>query len=935
MPGQAFTLEVTVTDQGGTGLASTATVTVNLTDVNEAPAVTGFTTSIRGEQRLGTVVGSVGVSDPDAGDTFSYALTNGNTGGAFAIDASGQITVANPAALDFETVPGQAFTLEVTVTDQGGTGLPGTATVTVNLTDVNEAPAVTGFTTSIPENSALGTVVGSVGVSDPDAGDTFSYALTNGNTGGAFAIDASGQITVANPAALDFETVPGQAFTLEVTVTDQGGTGLASTATVTVNLTDVNEAPAVTGFTTSIAENSALGTVVGSVSVSDPDAGDTFSYALTNGNTSGAFAIDASGQITVANPAALDFETVPGQAFTLEVTVTDQGGTGLADTATVTVNLTDVNEAPAVTGFTTSIAENSALGTVVGSVGVSDPDAGDTFSYALTNGNTGGAFAIDASGQITVANPAALDFETTPSFTLTVQVQDQGGTGLTDTATVTVNLTNANEAPSVTGFTTSLAENVGSAPWWGGHRERSRRGRHAQPTRSRAATPAAPSRSMAAVRSRWPIPAALDFETAPSFTLTVEVQDQGGTGLTGTDTVTVNLTDVNEAPAVTGFTTSIAGEQRPGHRGRERLGLRPRRRRHVQLRAHEREHRRRLRHRRERPDHGGEPRGARLRDGARAELHARGHRHGPGRHGTREHGHRHGEPDRRERSAEPSPASRRRSPRTAPWARSSGASRSPTPTPATRSATRSRTGTPAAPSPSTRAARSRWRTPRRSTSRRCPGRASRSRSPSRTRAAPASPGTATVTVNLTDVNEAPARHRLHDRRSPRTAPWARWSAAVGVTDPDAGDTFSYALTNGNTGGAFAIDASGQITVANPAALDFETVPGQAFTLEVTVTDQGGTGLVGHGDRHGEPDRRERSAGGHGLHDVDRREQRPGHGGRQRLGLRPRRRRHLQLRAHERQHRRRLRDRRERPDHGREPRGAGLRDGARAGASRSR
>ena len=238
----------------------------------------------------------------------------------------------------------------MTVTDQGGTGLAGTATVTVNLTDVNEAPAVTGFTTSIAENSALGTVVGSVCVSDPDAGDTFSYALTNGNTGGAFAIDASGQITVADPAALDFETVPGQAFTLEV---DGHGPGRHRTR----GHGDGDREPdrrerSAGGHAASrrpIAENSALGTVVGSVSVSDPDAGDTFSYALTNGNTAGAFAIDATGQITVANPAALDFETVPGQAFTLEVTVTDQGGTGLASTATVTVNLTDVNEAPAVT----------------------------------------------------------------------------------------------------------------------------------------------------------------------------------------------------------------------------------------------------------------------------------------------------------------------------------------------------------------------------------------------------------------------------------------------------------------------------------------------------------------------------------------------------------------------------------------------------------
>ena len=60
-----------------------------------------------------------------------------------------------------------------------------------------------------------------------------------------------------------------------------------------------------------------------------------------------------------------------------------------------------------------------------------DPDAGQAHTFAITAGNTAGAFAIDPStGQITVANSAALDFETTPSFSLTVQVTDDGSPAL-------------------------------------------------------------------------------------------------------------------------------------------------------------------------------------------------------------------------------------------------------------------------------------------------------------------------------------------------------------------------------------------------------------------------------------------------------------------------------------------------------------------------
>ena len=139
--------------------------------------------------------------------------------------------------------------------------------------------------------------------------------------------------------------------------------------------------------------------------------------------------------------------------------MTDAGG--LTDTAAVTVNLTNVNEDPSASDATFGLAENSANGTAVGSVSASDPDAGDTLSYAITGGDPGGAFAIDsATGEITVADSSQLDFETSPVFNLTVTVTDAGG--LTDTAAVTVNVTDVNEAPTVSlqNTITLLSENI-------------------------------------------------------------------------------------------------------------------------------------------------------------------------------------------------------------------------------------------------------------------------------------------------------------------------------------------------------------------------------------------------------------------------------------------------------------------------------------------
>jgi hypothetical protein len=183
-----------------------------------------------------------------------------------------------------------------------------------------------------------------------------------------------------------------------------------------------------------VEENSAALTVVGVVSASDPDAGDVLGYAITAGNVGSAFAINPlTGQITVAG--ALDFES---QAqYVLTVTVTDDADPALSDTATITIDLTDVNEAPLAVDAGFSVAENSAALTVVGTVAASDPDAGDVLGYAITTGNVGSAFAIDPlTGEITVAG--TLDFETLAEYILTITVTDDADPALSDTATVSI-----------------------------------------------------------------------------------------------------------------------------------------------------------------------------------------------------------------------------------------------------------------------------------------------------------------------------------------------------------------------------------------------------------------------------------------------------------------------------------------------------------------
>lgn len=490
------------------------------------------------------------------GDPLTYALgaiapTKGVLSGFNA--ATGAVTYTPNANAE------GADSFSFTATDGLATSAP--ATISITLTPVNDAPVATDAVFSVPENTANGTSVGTpVVATDIDTtapNNTLSYAITAGNTAGAFAINATtGQITVANSAALDFKTNP--SFALTVTVSDGGAGLLSDTAAITINLGNLNEPPVFQSepYVFALPENSAIATVVGQTPALDQDTtapNNTLTWAITSGNASGAFAINpTTGAITVANSTPLNFETTT--SFTLGISVTDGGTPTGSDTSTVTINITDVNEAPVVTGGTFSLPENSANTTAVGTATGTDVDLpAQTFTWAITAGNTGGAFAINpATGAITVATTAALDFETNPSFALTVQATDNGAPTASGTALVTVNLINVNEAPTFTGepYTANVGENTANGTTVTSVVTAT--DVDAATTLTYAIAGGNTSGAFAIAAGTGVITVAnstaLDFKVNPSFTLNLSVTDNGAPNLNDTSTITITVGDVNEAP---------------------------------------------------------------------------------------------------------------------------------------------------------------------------------------------------------------------------------------------------------------------------------------------------------------------------------------------------------------------------------------------------
>ena len=540
-------LDVEVTDNGAPALTASAAIVVHLNDLDEPPVIEPQEFSILENSAVGQVVGSVTAFDHDFGDSVTYEIVGGSGETAFAIDSTtGELTVSDSAALDREAV--ENLTVEVQVSDQSNQN--STATVTIHLLDQNEfVHEILTSSLTIAENSAANTSVGAVVISDEDATHFFAFALTSGNVDNAFAIDSlSGTITVQSPTALNTESR--QSYELTVKVSDSLQPASQVSATITIQISDVNEfAPIIADQSFTIDENLAVDALVGIVTGTDDDSLQELRYSITDGNLGDAFNIDSeTGEIRVNSAGALDFEVT--ETFTLQVQATDNGEPALSDLATVTIHLSDQNEFnPIIPAQTFSIEELSPFSTLVGTVVASDQDGSHSLQFAIVNGNTGEAFSIvSATGELRVSQTVALDFETSPTFILTISATDNGQPARTGTGTVTVNLTDLNEfPPTIESASFTIAENPPADTVVGAV---SASDLDSDQTLTFAIT-AGNSGDVFSIDSatgeiRVQESSALDFEQGTTWALAVSATDSGEPALSGTATVSISLTDVNE-----------------------------------------------------------------------------------------------------------------------------------------------------------------------------------------------------------------------------------------------------------------------------------------------------------------------------------------------------------------------------------------------------
>lgn len=438
----SYTLELLLVDQGDSNLIDTATLEITILDGNEPPSVSAQETELQEHSENDTFVATMQATDEDAGlaGEFVWSISGGNEDGAFKIDPnSGAVTVADSAAVNFESLATRQ--LVIRATDRGNPTEIGEATLTVNLQDINEPPVIPPQDFSVDENSSVGTAVGRIARSDPDAGQTLSWSVVGGSGSELFRLDSLGNILVTQDA-LDFET--NSLWTLVVRATDSGEPPLVGTQTISIRVNDANDAPTIDNDQLTAPED-ATGSI-GMIEASDQDVGQTLTYAITGGADAGRFEIvEGTGEVLVADGATFDFETSP--MLEVEVTVTDSHAPPRSTTRFVTVTLSDVNEAPDVSGDTFAVPENSSGGTVIGTVSASDPDANDTLTFELVSQAEQWVRVDATTGEIVVLNNANIDFEAQPNNSLVVRATDLAGASAQ--ATILLRATDQNDAPEV------------------------------------------------------------------------------------------------------------------------------------------------------------------------------------------------------------------------------------------------------------------------------------------------------------------------------------------------------------------------------------------------------------------------------------------------------------------------------------------------------
>ncbi|XP_048060461.1 cadherin-23 isoform X2 [Megalobrama amblycephala] len=466
-----YYLRIIAYDAGQFPRTSTSTLTITVLDMNDEtptffPSV--YNVSLDESVPRDYVVVRLNCTDNDAGlnAELSYFITGGNQDGKFSVGFRTGV-VRTVVGLDRETQASYRLVIEAIDNGPAGSRRTGTATVYVEVLDVNDNRPIflqNSYETSVLENIPRGTSILQVQATDADQGENgrVLYRILSGNNG-QFNVDSLSGLISRGTVALDRETRSSHVLEVEAYNSDQGS--MRSSVRVIVYVEDVNDESPV--FTQSqynrlgLRETAGIGTSVVVVRATDPDTGDggAVAYALVSGSDR-KFEVDMStGLVTTVD--YLDYETKT--SYLMNVSATDQSPPFHRGYCTVYVTLlNELDEAVAFlsAGYEASLRENIATGTEVVQVKAQSADNLNQLTYRFDPDTSPAALALFKIDSITgrISVTGLLDREQGDSYTLTV-VADDGGPKR-DSTVVSITILDENDNSPEFDITSDLSVSI-------------------------------------------------------------------------------------------------------------------------------------------------------------------------------------------------------------------------------------------------------------------------------------------------------------------------------------------------------------------------------------------------------------------------------------------------------------------------------------------
>lgn len=410
-----------VKDMAGAN-SNTSTITVTVTPINDAPvAVDDVANTSEGVAVIFSVVDND--TDVDGVATIDPATVDisGGTGGTFVASNAGNVT--------FTPNPGFNGTATATYTVKDNQGLiSNSASITVTVNSVNDAPVAVNDTDAMDEDTAPITISILANDSDPDGTLNPATVVLSGEINGNFEVNGSGVVTYTAPA--NFHGVASAKYTVK----DNEGL-ISNQATITVTVNSINDAPVATNDAGST--NEGVPKTLNVVSNdTDSDGSIDPTTILTNGGTGGTFTANNAGEVT--------YTPTPGfnGIATADYTVKDNEGL-ISNTAQITITVISVNDPPVAADDAASMSEDGSPLTIDILANDSDPDGTINPATVAVSGATNGTFVANATTGVITYTPTA-NFYGVATAKYTVKDND----GVTSNqATITVTVTSVNDPP--------------------------------------------------------------------------------------------------------------------------------------------------------------------------------------------------------------------------------------------------------------------------------------------------------------------------------------------------------------------------------------------------------------------------------------------------------------------------------------------------------